>query len=132
MRERKHNVAPGNRASIRRLCASAGIEAKVRTLLVRPAPLCGSKCESANPRTGQKSAGKSESRESGVEAKKTTRSQSAAVRSPAQLQSSERRDGRQVRSDGSVFFAGVRISGDNCAKIHDEAAVIIPTHRKVA
>lgn len=26
--------------------------------------------------------------------------------------------GFQVRSEGSVFFAGVRISGDNCAKIH--------------
>ncbi|REE17424.1 hypothetical protein B0G71_0370 [Paraburkholderia sp. BL27I4N3] len=38
----------------------------------------------------------------------------------------------QVRSDGSVFFAGVRMSGDSCAKIHDEPAVMIPTHRNVA
>ncbi|MGF6922297.1 hypothetical protein OKW28_006494 [Paraburkholderia sp. 40] len=40
--------------------------------------------------------------------------------------------GFQVRSEGSVFFAGVRISGDNCAKIHDEHAVMMPTHRNVA
>ena len=39
---------------------------------------------------------------------------------------------RQVRSDGSVFFAGVRISGESCAKIQDVAAVMMPTHRKVA
>ena len=38
----------------------------------------------------------------------------------------------QARSDGSVFFAGVRMSGASCAKIHDEQAVMIPTHRKVA
>lgn len=38
----------------------------------------------------------------------------------------------QVRSDGSVFFAGVRMSGDSCAKIHDEHAVMMPTHRNVA
>lgn len=40
--------------------------------------------------------------------------------------------GFQVRSEGSVFFAGVRICGDNCAKIHDEHAVMMPTHRNVA
>jgi hypothetical protein len=40
--------------------------------------------------------------------------------------------GFQVRSEGSVFFAGVRISGDNCAKIHEEHAVMMPTHRNVA
>ncbi|MGF6302829.1 hypothetical protein OKW42_006182 [Paraburkholderia sp. WC7.3d] len=40
--------------------------------------------------------------------------------------------GLQVRSEGSVFFAGVRMSGDNCAKIHDEQAVMTPTHRNVA
>jgi hypothetical protein len=39
---------------------------------------------------------------------------------------------RHARSEGSVFFAGRRTSGDNCAKIHDEAAVMMPTQRNVA
>jgi len=37
-----------------------------------------------------------------------------------------------VRSEGSVFLPGVRISGDNCAKIHAEPAVMMPTQRNVA
>ncbi len=41
-------------------------------------------------------------------------------------------DTHQVRSEGSVFFAGVRMSGDSWAKIHDEPAVMMPTHRNVA
>src|ERR1700744_2244430 len=38
----------------------------------------------------------------------------------------------QVRSDGSVFFAVRRMSAASCAKIHDEQAVMMPTHRNVA
>ncbi len=38
----------------------------------------------------------------------------------------------QVRSDGSVRFAARRTSSESWAKIHDEAAVMTPTHTKVA
>ncbi|CAB3780419.1 hypothetical protein LMG27177_00915 [Paraburkholderia fynbosensis] len=50
----------------------------------------------------------------------------------APLRVGDGRDACQVRSDGSVFFAGVRMSGESCAKIHDEQAVMMPTHRNVA
>ena len=39
---------------------------------------------------------------------------------------------RHVRSDGSVLFAGVRMSGDSWANIYDEHAVMMPTQRNVA
>ena len=102
MRVQKHWTMKQSRREPVTIVRHAGARVAMSTLLVRAVPCCGSRVHSDHVK----------------------RKQISVV--------NEARDAFHVRSEGSVFLAGVRISGDNWAKIHAEPAVMMPTHRNVA